>query len=490
MKKYVILLTCILTGCSGSKNGGPVSIFPDNPHYMMYKGEPILLVTSDEHYGAVVNTEFDFIVFLDALKSKGFNFTRIYPGSYIECEDAFIEDNVLGVRDGKQILPWIRTSVTGAHSVQGGFKYDLDKWNEDYFTRLRDFCRHALTREIIVEICFFNGEYNPDWGKGGWPIQAFNTNNNINGAGTCTWDKVMSLADPKLVDYQAKYVMEITRRLNDSDNVIFHICDEPWIADKDPEVFGPWLNRMIDAFRSCEIGMPKKHLLGQTVDHYMRNNAGDYSDDDRIQYIDIEYARGIKDLDNEYVHNKPIILIETGYYPVFYKGGHKIEDCRVEAWEFMLGGCAGFMNLNGLYSIDNETGEGTEIDQVQDIFVKLNDFLASMNVPVMKRDLSFILSEGSDSVHISGTSEPGRQYAFYVHHSKLDKNGNTYLVIPGNYKQTYSFNIPAGKYIAEWIDPVSGTVKKTEKLDHKGGEVSLTTAEYLIDVALRIKRQG
>lgn len=38
----------------------------------------------------------------------------------------------------------------------------------------------------------------------------------------------MSLTgDPRLVGYQEKYVMEITQRLNDFDNIIFHVCDEP-----------------------------------------------------------------------------------------------------------------------------------------------------------------------------------------------------------------------------------------------------------------------
>ena len=170
MTKIVLILTFLLLSCVSKTSEGPVRVYPENPHYMMYMGKPILLVTSDEHYGAVVNTEFDYVAFLNKLSSKGFNFTRIYPGSYIEVENAFLNGNVLGVRNGKQILPWAKTNVPGASPVQGGYKYDLDKWNEEYFERLRDFCKQASSRGIIVEICFFNGEYNPEWGKGGWPI--------------------------------------------------------------------------------------------------------------------------------------------------------------------------------------------------------------------------------------------------------------------------------------------------------------------------------
>jgi len=33
-----------------------------NPHYLEYRGKPILLISSAEHYGAVINQDFDFSV--------------------------------------------------------------------------------------------------------------------------------------------------------------------------------------------------------------------------------------------------------------------------------------------------------------------------------------------------------------------------------------------------------------------------------------------
>jgi hypothetical protein len=39
--------------------------------------------------------------------------------------------------------------------------------------------------------------------------------------------------------------------------------------------------------------------------------------------------------------HKPIELNETFYYPGWYKGD-KVAASRVEAWEFMVGGGAGF----------------------------------------------------------------------------------------------------------------------------------------------------
>jgi hypothetical protein len=41
---------------AGTASGGdhpPLALHPDNPRYFLFRGEPTVLVTSGEHYGAV-----------------------------------------------------------------------------------------------------------------------------------------------------------------------------------------------------------------------------------------------------------------------------------------------------------------------------------------------------------------------------------------------------------------------------------------------------
>ncbi len=38
----------------------PLALHPDNPHYFLFRGKPTVLVTSGEHYGAVLNLDFDY----------------------------------------------------------------------------------------------------------------------------------------------------------------------------------------------------------------------------------------------------------------------------------------------------------------------------------------------------------------------------------------------------------------------------------------------
>ena len=37
-----------------------ISLHPENPHYFLWRGRPTILITSAEHYGAVLNLDFDF----------------------------------------------------------------------------------------------------------------------------------------------------------------------------------------------------------------------------------------------------------------------------------------------------------------------------------------------------------------------------------------------------------------------------------------------
>jgi hypothetical protein len=65
--------------------GEPVKLHPANPHYFLFRGHPTVLITSGEHYGAVLNLDFDYIRYLDELQSNGLNLTRVWPGaSYLE----------------------------------------------------------------------------------------------------------------------------------------------------------------------------------------------------------------------------------------------------------------------------------------------------------------------------------------------------------------------------------------------------------------------
>ena len=74
----------LLIATSAAASAEPIIVCPSNPHYFQYKGKAVLLITSDQHYGAIVDKDFDFAKFLNYMGDKGMNLTRIYPGGYFE----------------------------------------------------------------------------------------------------------------------------------------------------------------------------------------------------------------------------------------------------------------------------------------------------------------------------------------------------------------------------------------------------------------------
>ena len=72
---------------------------------------------------------------------------------------------------------------------------------------------------------------------------------------------------------------------------------------------------------------------------------------------------GMKGLDYQYGHNKPIEFNETAFYPFEYQGD-KVGASRVEAWEFMVGGGASFNQLNDLYTVADPAGRTPDNVQV------------------------------------------------------------------------------------------------------------------------------
>ena len=104
----------------------PIQVHPANHHYYLFNGRPTILITSAEHYGAVVNKDFDYVPYLDTLKSYGMNYTRIYAGAMFEPQGKFIKGNPLGPKPWSLVVPWARSSQPGY--LFGGNKFDLDKW--------------------------------------------------------------------------------------------------------------------------------------------------------------------------------------------------------------------------------------------------------------------------------------------------------------------------------------------------------------------------
>lgn len=286
--RFSLLLTVAIVMPNASA-GDPIRLHPSNPHYFLYDQNPTVLITSAEHYGAVVNADFDYATYLQTLHDAGLNYTRIFTGTYVEVPGSFgIQHNTLAPTTGRFLAPWKRTDQPGP--FHGEPKWDLDQWNEDYFDRLRDFISTALAKGVVVEVTLFCSTYQDAY----WKRNPQNPSNNLSGLD----DKVtrlnsLTLADPKLTAIQTELVQKIVRELNPYDNVIYEIQNEPWsdhgqnatriLRTLDPkpgqeswfkwavvadEASLAWQKVIAQTIVNTEATLPKQHLIAQNYSNF------------------------------------------------------------------------------------------------------------------------------------------------------------------------------------------------------------------------------
>ncbi|HEU0369943.1 MAG TPA: hypothetical protein VFR42_12065, partial [Candidatus Acidoferrum sp.] len=162
-KVAVAFLLLVLVSLSSaplfSQTPEPIRLHPKNPHYFLFRGKPTVLITSGEHYGSVLNADFDYKKYLATLAADGMNFTRIFGGSYVEVPATSfgIKRNTLAPQPGRFLAPWMRSEVGGY--AGGGNKFDLSRWNPEYFRRYQEFLAEAAKAGIVVEISLFSSTY-------------------------------------------------------------------------------------------------------------------------------------------------------------------------------------------------------------------------------------------------------------------------------------------------------------------------------------------
>ncbi len=330
------------TGCfaAEAKWSAPIRSHPGNPHYFEFRGQPTILITSAEHYGAVINPDFDWQRYLETLAQDGMNYTRLFVGSMVEGEQDIgwmKYHNTLAPRPGRLLAPWSRSEVAGYHN--GGNKFNLDAWDERYWKRLKTFVATAARKGIVVEVTLFGNQY----GDSQWAYSPLKASNNIQGVGG-RWEEFQTLRDPELTRRQEHLICKIVTELKDADNVIYEISNEPFNNIVDTKAVIEW-HRHMAAFI---VGQEK--MLG--VKHLVAANEAIHGDPN-VSIMNWHYVANLPKLDEEHPLDKPIALDETNGSLIHAS----VDDVRVEAWEWICGGGACYNNLSWDFTPEDPTGK-------------------------------------------------------------------------------------------------------------------------------------
>jgi len=127
--------------------------------WLCYEGKPVYLLGVDQQQMAA-QKDVDYAAKLDILRAAGMNKIRIWGSNYFMAPDQALQP--VAYRDGR---------------------FDLDAWDERYWSRIRDFAQQAKERSIIVEYTLFANYADAEVWSGKYSAGMFwNRDRNRNGA--------------------------------------------------------------------------------------------------------------------------------------------------------------------------------------------------------------------------------------------------------------------------------------------------------------------
>jgi hypothetical protein len=453
-------------------------LHPANPHYFEYQGKPAVLVTSGEHYGALLNLDFDYAAYFAELQSKGLNHTRVFAGTYREVPGDFkIGNNTLAPRPDRFLAPWPRGNTPGAND--GGAKFDLGRWNEDYFVRLKDLLADAERRGIIVELTIFCPYYRDSM----WDVSPLNAANNVNGVGEVERVDALTLKSAPLAEAQKAVARKIVSELHGIENLYFEICNEPYAHDLAAD---DWQREMAAAIAEADRGGPAPHLISE---NYSNGSKVVENPNPLVSLFNFHYSRPPAGVAMNYGLNVAIGMNETGF------DGNADSTYRIQGWDFLFAGGALYNNLDYSFAPGHETGDleytdttpggGSAALRTQLGF--LSRFFHELPFVEMAPD-STVVASAPQGASARALSRPGEIYAVYVHHGRFDRNAKPRASVDEQASsRTLGLELPSGAYEAVWSGPGTGEELGRTALEHPGGRADLVTPEYSEDIALVLR---
>ena len=466
------------------KETGPIRQHPRNGHWFEWRGRPAALIAGGEHYGAVLNRDFDFARYLETLQRDGLNLTRTFTGAYVEPQGAFgIERNTLAPRPEAFLAPWVKIAPRQPDQPP---RYDLDRFDPAYLERLRAFLAEADRRGVVVELVLFSSTY----GRAQWSIHPFNPANNLQKVGPGDFRKLHTLDNNGCLKYQEALVRQLVTELNDFDNMYFEIQNEPWADNSIPgEQLYPywvektgfpnavqiptaatlaWQTRIAQIITQTETDLPKRHMIAQNLANF------------RLAIRSEEIAEGVSLVNFHYALPEAATWNRGGRWVLGCNetgfAGRRVEPYARDAWRFLFSGGALYNHLDYTFSVGHEDGSdetnnapGGTTPEVRRRLAVLARFLGGCDLGGLRPDPAVIVR--AEGVGSWALSEPGRQLAAY-----FEGRGPARLTL----------DLAAGRWSAQWVDPHTGALVGSASLDHPGGALQMESPVFEQAIALRM----
>lgn len=417
----------------------PLRVCPENTRYFT-NGQKAVYLTGSHTWANLQERRlangpfFDYSTFLDFLKKNNHNFLRLWAWEH-SVWSQFTDQKVEYVPH-----PFERTGPGLA--LDGKPKFDLAKFNQTYFERLKKRVEEAHDCGLYISIMLFQGfsvsqkntvgAINRSIGNP-WEGHPFHKNNNINqidgdpngenrGLETHTMSNVPQIV--MIRSYQETYVKKVIDTVNDFDNVLYEIANECHNSSTN------WQYHMINLIKDYENTKPKQHPVGMTFQW----DKQDKGTNQNLFNSPADWISPAQEINQDYKNNPPlsdgskVIVIDTDH--LWGVGGSVSW-----IWKSFTRG------LNPLF-----------MDPYKDIIVG-NVYDSQWDPVRMAMGHTLRYAERMNlAASIPSKTLYSKKYC-------LANPGNEYLVFQPN-SSPFKLKIKAGDYEFEWFNPNSGAVMK------------------------------
>lgn len=282
------VLFAILMGSAtcGEPARGPLSVHPENPRYFTDgTGKAVYLtgahtwnilpdmstISKTAKAGGVPLSKvdfkghqpkpLDFAAYLDYMEGFHHNFIRMWAWETWACN--FPQTSSWGGGGRFHVWPHPYARTGPGEALDGKPKFDLTRYDQEYFKRLRSRVEEAGKRGIYVSVMLFEGwgmDVDPE-AKETHPFSSANNVNGINGDpnGDGKVYETHQLVDTKITALQEAYVRKVVDTINDLDNVLYEIANEDGKGGTKA-----WQYHMVNFIKKYERTKPKRHPVGMT----------------------------------------------------------------------------------------------------------------------------------------------------------------------------------------------------------------------------------
>jgi hypothetical protein len=417
---------------------------------------------------------FDFEAFLKFAVEHGYNYMKPHV-----WEQAWHKS----FGDDWYTQPTIYQRTGPGNALDGDPKFDLDQFNDAYFNRLRARVIQAGQAGIYVALPLFDKFSVQDGNTmtDQWFGHPFNANNNINGidgdpTGQGHGLDTETLIIHEVTAYQEAYIRHVVDVLNDLDNVIWEVAQEPdGIYSRDGYDSFDWVAHMIDYIHSYEATRPKQHpVLYSAFIPFLPGGNNDKLFASNAEMIAPDVEAGFS-FDSPPLNGTKVVLVDTDHilWPET-KGADW-------AWRAFTRGAGGLAMMDGGYSDYDDQGGGASYDDAENFRYNLSWILDWAN----RMDLLSMTPRGdlcSTGHCLANPVASVAEYLVYVPSGstttailemlgmqRKDHRRLSSIYLPTDSTVTVDLSATPGSLSVEWFNPRTGKITPSGTVE--GGSI-------------------